>query len=163
MGVKKTGDWAKVMAVSTNLKNDLWLANRNSLKKIGLEGERRAVKHIVDQDLEWQPLSDQYKARKIRQSKSEKILVRSSVYYQAITSQVVNKKQVFAGVLRKVKTDEGDEVADIAKVHEFGSIVRNIPRRPLWGPVMEEIKAWLKETDFMDRNALNFLKRKYGI
>jgi hypothetical protein len=135
------------------------------LRQIGMEGERLAKEHMVNQDLGWTPLNADYLKRKTtpvkgKRRKSEKILIASSSYLQAITS-VATRKQVFVGVLRGVRNDEGQEIANIARIHEYGSTKRKIPARPLWRVVAQELSGSpVTRRSFITAAYIHF-KRKY--
>lgn len=147
--VKKFGDWVRVEALIGDLANMAQKAKEVSLMNWGLKAEGLAKKHINNQDLGWKELDIKYLASKIRKGYSENILVRTSDYFQAITSWVDTPNEtVYAGV-KKAKMDvEGHIIADIAAVHEYGTKDGRIPARPLWQPVFEETMKWFKTSDY---------------
>lgn len=140
MGVKKTGDWQKVRNITNVLKAMLKDAQKKCLMRWGLKAEGLAKGHISAQDLGWKPLKAKTVAVKIKAEHSENILVMTSSYFQAITSYVKGDT-VYAGVKKGTKTSNMDLVF-IAAVHEYGSVSRNIPARPLWKPVFNETMVW---------------------
>ena len=107
------------------------------MKRWGLKAERIAKLHISKQDLNWRALKPKYKASKIMAKLSQNILVATSSYFGSITSYVEDET-AYAGVKKEAKNKEGDVLADIAKVHEYGSETMQIPARPLWKPTFEE-------------------------
>jgi len=157
MGMKKTGDWDEVRKLIDTAPQRVQAINQRSLQRVGLKAERMAVKFIKNQSLSWAPLNPAYLKWKLDNNKSEKTLVSDSTYFQSITS-IVEKNVAFAGVSKKVKNADGDTVADIARIHEFGSVARNIPARPLWGVVFKHIKTFVVNKNFFAREVINELK-----
>lgn len=155
MSLKKIGDWAKVTTLVKNLQNDLKHAQDLSLKRFGLKAEAISVGHISKQDLPWPALKPSTTAQKVRQGFSENILVRSSLYFESITSYVISDVS-YIGVRRNVKTKDGQVLANIAAIHEFGSKSANIPARKLWEPTLRETVEWNEQNNnpveiFLDR------------
>ncbi len=146
MGIKKVGNWSKVALVIGNLANEMKLAQELSLKRWGLKAEGLAKKHITAQDLGWQKLDPKTIAEKIRKGYSENILIATSSYFQSITSWT-DKNVALAGVKKGVTNQDGEEIANIAAVHEFGGRDGNMPARPLWQPVFKETMEWFVTSD----------------
>ncbi len=152
-----------VQQIATDIEN----IKREPMRQLGLKGEALAKGHMRDQDLGWQSLSPKYLKRKQQSKKgkrrrSEKILIDTSSYFQSITS-FTTRDTVQIGVMRGVKNEDGQEIANIAKVHEYGSTKRNIPARPLWQVVLRELNAHIVSTRPFLRSARIYFKRKYGI
>lgn len=144
MTMRRVGQWDVANALTSNLKRDLKRARDISLKRFVLIGEKIVLGHMAKQDLNWEPLSDKYKSWKEKKGYSNKILIRTSTYFQAITGWV-NDGTALIGVKRNVQNEEGEEIANIAKIHEYGSDARNIQARPLWGPSWKEARTeWFK-------------------
>lgn len=145
-GMKKVGNWKGVNNVISTLANDLDDSCRKSAMQFGLIAEGIAKEHISKQDLPWPALSEDYVEDKKDAGLSENILVSTSTYFQSITSWAEKQKGYigFAGVKKRVLNKDGEEVADIAKTHEYGTSIagRNknvtIPARPLWQPTIQE-------------------------
>ena len=140
--VDRVGDWAGVANMVAHLTEEMNKAKELSLKRWGLKAERVSKMHISSQDLGWKPLTPAYKATKIRKGLSENILVATSSYFQSITS-FVEGDTVYAGVKKEVKNKDGEVIADIAKLHEYGSQSGQIPARPLWQPTFSEVIEWV--------------------
>jgi hypothetical protein len=124
------------------------VANKTALMKIGLSAEKDAKATIRDQSENWAKLSPKYLAyktstspkRKQQKRYSEKILIRTSSYFQSITSFVKDDK-AYIGVTVSAKNSEtGQSIAEYARVLEYGSVSKNIPPRPLWSSVLERVK-----------------------
>ena len=130
-------------------------------KVMGLAGEKGidiAHQHMNNQDLNWQPLHPRTVERKKKRS-SDKILIDTSTYAQSITQKYSKlKRQVFIGVLRSAQSSQGQQLTNIARVHEFGSVARNIPKRPLWHPTKDEVKKWVKKYNPMSKIVSNLTK-----
>ena len=149
MGLEKVGNWAQGVKAVEELGKKMLQAQEIALKRVGLYAEGQAKLHIRNQDLGWKPLQPKTIADKIRKGFSTNILVQTSSYFQAITSWVDKDKGVaYVGVKKQVRNKEtGELVADIAKVHEFGSKSGNIPARPLWQPVNREALEFMKKPE----------------
>ena len=158
---QKFGDWQKVRILVANLPKEADRINHQSLMQVGLKAERLAVKHMANQDLGWKPLNKEYLAKKIAKGGSEKTLIDTSTYFQSITSGV-DGRVAMAGVFRKARHPDGRVVADIARDHEFGVKKKNLPARPLWGPVFREVSGWIKKEKFFARRLHDELMKKYG-
>lgn len=146
-GMKKIGNWRGVNDIISTLASDLDDSCKKSAMQFGLIAEGIAKEHISNQDLPWPPLSEDYVEQKKKKGLSENILVATSTYFQSITSWAESTgigHTGYAGVKKKVVNEDGEEVADIAKTHEYGTSIagRNknvtIPARPLWQPTIKE-------------------------
>lgn len=160
----KVGDWNKIGLLIQNMPMELKKAQVTALKHWGLKAEAIAKKHISAQDLGWKPLKPETISAKVRAGYSENILVATSSYFQAITSWVDTKEmKAHAGVKKTAKDADGNMIADIAAVHEFGSESGNIPKRELWHPTFKETLEWFKKSN--SRPAIIFAKniKKYGV
>lgn len=144
---KLVGDWLKVDHITKKLEQLGKDTMVEGLVKTGLFAEGTAKKHMSRQDLGWKALNKEYKESKSAKGLSTNILVATSAYFQAITS-FSKGKQVNVGVKKVARDKEGNEIANIAAVHEFGSSKRNIPARPLWQPTLEETTKWLSKNGF---------------
>lgn len=158
--IKKFGNWNLVGDLVNNLHQDIKESNKIMLKRIGLEAEKRAVDHLQKQDLSWEALKPETLKRKTKKGLSEKILIATSSYFQSITSWA-DSQTAYAGVKRTARNKEGQEIANIAKIHEYGSKVRNIPARPLWKPVFREMIAYIRRENLFAKAFLDKVKKKY--
>ena len=159
--IERVGDWANVANLVAHLSEEMEKAKELSLKRWGLKAERVAKLHISSQDLGWKQLSSKYQAQKIRKGLSENILVATSSYFQSITSYVEDDT-AYAGVKKEVKNKDGEVIADIAKLHEFGSKSGNIPARPLWTPTYSEVIEWHFKENMPEKYFLQAIRR-YGV
>lgn len=190
-GIEKLGDWAKMRKLSRDLKTDLKKVNHKTLMKVGLFAEAQAVKAIESQELPWHPLSEKYLKKKIAAGESEKTLVATSTYLASITStpgvgmmvrdaqgkftgratvpsansggSSVPANTVFVGVLKGVKDENGEEVANIAATLEYGSEKRNIQARPLWSVVYRRTEQYVVFTNIFAEEAYKFIIKRHGI
>ena len=138
---RKTGDWRKVNMMTRSIQAEMEKSRMLSLKRFGLKVEAVAKMHISNQDLGWAPLNPKYLAQKIKKGLSNNILVATSSYFQSITSYVILDTS-YTGVKKHVTEKDGTFVADIAKLHEYGSDSSGIPARPLWKPTINEVMVW---------------------
>lgn len=141
---QRYGDWDVTLSMAQHLHDDVTDANKVVLKNIALMAESIAVKHIRNQDLRWAPLSPRYAAWKKKNRRSYKIYISTSDFMQSVTSQVNSfGTQSVAGVFKKSRNRDGQVIADIGKMLEWGSIKKGIPARPLWRPTYEEVRRYL--------------------
>lgn len=149
MKVEKTGNWRGANKTVRSLQHEMRNAQNTALKRWGLFAERTAVGHISRQDLRWRALKPATISAKVRQGYSENILIRSSTYFQSITSYVL-KDTAYAGVRKQINYGNGMEVANIAAIHEFGTKDGRIPARPLWQPTYKETTIEIIENPTMN-------------
>lgn len=162
--IKRVGDWDKVARVISNLSSEMQKAQIQSLQQWGLKAEALAVGHMSTQDLGWEELKASTIASKVRKGQSENILIATSSYFGSITSWVdKGTSTVYAGVRRTERDKDGNIIADIAKLHEYGSSARGVPARPLWQPTLDELSEWFPKSK--SRPSEIFIKniKKYAI
>jgi hypothetical protein len=160
--IKKVGDWENIKSLVNNMHKDLEASRLIALKRWGLLAEGIAIKHISSQDLNWEALQPSTISGKVRLGYSENILVRSSTYFSSITSYV-RKDTALAGVKKEAKYADGEKVANIAAIHEYGSPDRNIPARPLWEPTLNEARTIIKKDKKFDPTAIFLAKLRLKI
>lgn len=144
--VELSGDWSALKRVlneaSPKLKSESRRTIGRQLKKI----EAKVLSHIDNQDLEWTPLSEKYAATKERKKLSPDILRASNQMYQNITTHQEDNFSGAVGVKRGVKEKNGQDVTDIALIHEQpDDDGKKIPARKLWKPTFDEMKAGIGE------------------
>lgn len=154
-GVHKIGDWNRVKLLIGNLSKEIEISRLLALKQFGLKAEGTAKSHLSMQDLPWVALAPKTIAAKVRRGESENTLIATSDYLQSITSYVHNGVS-YAGVRKESINNEGDVIADIARVHEYGT--KDIPARPLWQPTFVETLKWFKKSSD-SRPDVIFMKR----
>lgn len=162
MGVSKFGDWDKVTRLIDSLDKECKKVQKKCLMRWGLQAERISKQHITNQDLNWTALKIDYVEWKKRQTKpnlSEKILIATGSYLQSITSYVINDT-VYVGVRKSAKDDKGNDIALIARVHEYGYHSLGIPERPLWKPTLEETLQWHVANNDPAKMLIDNLKNK---
>ncbi|MCU0439359.1 MAG: hypothetical protein MUC49_15810 [Raineya sp.] len=157
--IKKFGDWNKVESLVRNLDTMLKKANHQALQKITKEAEKRVIDHLDNQDLSWEPLSASYKNDKVRKGLSNGILIASQDFRNAITS-IITSDTGFVGIPKGKRNREGEELEIIAAVHEFGSEKRNIPKRQLWGPTLEEVSLWIRSNNIPEQEVEKEFKKR---
>jgi len=162
--MRKIGNWAGARKLTSSLGLEMEKARFLSLMRWGLKAEGLAKTHMSKQDLGWKPLKPETISRKIRKGYSENILIETSSYFQSITSWVDKKSAtVFAGVKKVARNKDGEEIANIAAVHEYGSRSGSIPARPLWQPVFEETMEWHFKNNQPEFYFLKAMAKKYGL
>ncbi len=141
MGVDFTGDWKRVLdkldRMAVRVKTDTGKAMGRSLAKV----ERAVLGHIDDQDLEWMPLTEDYLDKKEENGLDPDILRATNQMYENITTDQPDEFSGAVGVTRGVLTKDGEEVTEIALIHEQpdddGTVM---PARKLWKPTFQEVK-----------------------
>jgi hypothetical protein len=162
--MKKVGDWDAAAKMISSLEFYCVVARNISLRRFGLKAEGIAKQHISSQDLGWEELKPRTVAKKIRGGLSEKTLVATSSYFQAITSWVqTTHGTVCIGVRRDTIGKDGQEVHEVARIHEFGSQAQGIPARPLWTPTLQEAVAWHQQVNTPEMILKKKLKQQYGV
>ncbi|WP_375560279.1 hypothetical protein ACE193_21615 [Bernardetia sp. OM2101] len=158
MPVKRTGDFGKANKLFSNFVENVTKAERTVIAKVALKAEQMAVDRIKSQPSEWKRLNPAYLKRKLGGSwgrirkdgkrdkrfknKSEKILIASSTYINSITSNTTSLVG-YAGVPKSAKYDNSESVAKIAAIHEYGSTKNNIPARPVWMVVKNQMETYI--------------------
>lgn len=158
-GMKKVGRWDIAGFMTGSLNKDIIASNTIVLKQIGLELEGTIVKRILSQPSEWPALNPEYLKRKVKEGKSNQMLIATSSMLNAITSNVTYPF-VVAGVKRGVFNEEGEMVAEIAAIMNFGSEARNIEPRDFLTKPDRDMRKKIAGGLF-SRKLLEFLKKKY--
>lgn len=158
--MERFGNWGAISRLVKNIDRDLIEARKISLRRFVLFAEGSAKKHLRDQDLKWKPLSAKYLVAKVKRGGSGKILIDTSTYFRNITGYIKNETAL-VGIKREAKDKKGNVLANIARVHEFGSPARNIPARPLWQPVLKESIEYMKKSGNPAVIYLELIENKY--
>jgi hypothetical protein len=141
MGADLTGDWTKLLSVlngvATKCQGDLGKKIGQSVKKI----ERKVLDHVDAQDLGWDELTGDYAESKERKGLSPDTLRASNQMYSNITTDQPDDYTGAVGVKRGVQNQDGEDVTDIAIIHEQpDNDGKKIPARKLWEPTFNEMK-----------------------
>jgi hypothetical protein len=139
--MRKTGNWNGISRLISTMPDTLADARRLSLRRWSLKAEGVAKGHMSAQDLGWTALKAKTVAAKLKEGKSELILIATSSYFQSITSWSTDDTAL-AGVKKGTRGKDGQIIDVVAAVHEFGSPSKNIVARPLWQPTLEETMRW---------------------
>jgi hypothetical protein len=158
MSVRRFGDINKAESLFRNLVNNMTKAERAILKEVSLKAEQLAVDRIKSQPSEWKALSPSYLQWKISKGYSENMLIKTSSMIQSITSGV-DGLTGYAGVTKTARNKEGESVANIAAVHEYGSVKMNIPARPVWQVVHRQVIQYIVFTPTINEHLKGALLR----
>lgn len=143
--VQLTGDWSHLKRVLDQAAPNIRKTSRRTLGQQVKKIEAAVLSHIDEQDLGWEALNEQYAKSKERKGLSPDILRASNTMYQNITTDQPDDFTAACGVKRGVKDANGQDVIDIALIHEQpdddGKI---IPARKLWQPTYTEMLPKLK-------------------
>lgn len=159
---KKTGtygDWNGALKILKGLQKrteqNIMLATKRNAMML-----RDKIKLTIrNQRSEWPELSEITIARK----GSSKMLIDHADMLNSVTYSLVDNKSFFIGVPRSAENSDGDNIADIAKQHEFGAETDKIsslgtkftvviPQRAFVAPTLEENKLaiannWIAAVD----------------
>jgi len=161
-GIYRTGKWGDARRFFGQLKPAWNEAKKKALQRIGLQGEAIVIENMTFLQSEWKDLSASYLAYKVKKGYSNKILFKTSSMFQSITSWTEGNT-AYIGVKRTARNKDGEEIANIAMVMEFGSKKRNIPERPLYKPSKKELKEWLEKRDIFKEEMLKAIQKKTGL
>lgn len=134
----------KAVGLINSLKEMLTIASKQTALDVGDKAQKLLIAHIDNQDLNWIPLSEKYLQKKKKEGLQTNIWEATSDLKKAIAISQFDKS-VAIGVLKGRKNREGEDLALIASVLEYGSAKRNIPARPLFRYTAEELKSYIKE------------------
>lgn len=141
MGVDLTGDWEKCLGTLANGADNIKRNMSRTIRRKMVDVERIVLAHVDRQDLGWDELSDDYAAQKERKGLSPDTLRASNQMYSNITTRQIDSFTGAVGVKRGVKTKDGEDITDIALIHEQpDNDGKKIPARKLWEPTFNEIK-----------------------
>lgn len=138
-GVNKIGDWGKVTKIVSSLKKTFEKVRLRHLTWIKDEAVSIIKAHIDAQDLNWEALSNEYRKAKQKEGFDGDIYKRTGRFIESIEGRLVDRESVFVGIKNGARSQDGEDLAMIAAVLEYGSRGKNIPARPLWEPSMEEV------------------------
>lgn len=159
---QKFGDWDIVMNLCRNMPEDIKASNRQTLLVLAGKAEALAKKHINAQDLKWAPLNPEYVAQKVQKGYDERTLLRKHDYINSITHFLSDQgMRAHAGVPKNAKSD-GELIYKYAAIMEFGSVVRGIPARPLWAPVLKEIHEYVRENSIFSKGVIKAFRKRTG-
>ncbi len=163
MTFEKTGDWNIVVDVTNNLNNDLKKSSKETLFQVAQRAEKLAMAHLRKQDLPWKPLSERYKSWKAKTGLSTKTLIAKESYMKSIKSKVNPEGTIaFAGVAKGVINEDGMTIEKYAAIQEYGSVKRNIPARKLWGPVVAEVKEYMRKNNLFSKDGISKMRMRTG-
>lgn len=162
--IKKFGDWEKARKLSNGLGDEISHANKVALMQVGLQTERMVVKYIQSQPKEWPSLDPKYLRYKERKGYSNLMLRKTGTYINSIRSYVEDANSlVFVGVKKEIQNEDGEVLANIGAVMEYGSEKRNVKARPHFGPIRTEMLRKIQEEKLFTKFLNESLRRKYGL
>ena len=162
---KKVGNWGGANRLTKEIGGDISHAVGIALMRVGLETERKVVKYIQRQPMTWEPLSDEYKARKAAQGYSNLMLRRTGDYINRITSTVApDKMSVFVGVRKGVaKKGSDQEMWQIGAILEYGTKDKTTPARPHFRPVNNLMRKKIVSKDLFGKAVWDYIKTKHSL
>lgn len=123
----------------------LYTLHRQSLEKAVKELYDYIIEVLDTQRYKWKPLKPKYKESKLKKGLSGKILIATGEYYNAIEYKIT-PTEIYVGLPNAVHQESGLPYNILARIHEFGSVTRNIPPRPLWRPALSWwVRKWNSE------------------
>ena len=141
MGARFTGDFDRCMGALDRLANQVKDKTGRQIGRCIKQIEARVLDHMDAQDLGWEALSPEYAKRKEAKGLSPDILRASNTMYSNITTHQSDDFTGAVGVKRGVKTKDGEDVTDVAIIHEQpDNDGKKIPARKLWEPTFREME-----------------------
>ncbi len=141
MGVEFTGDLDKLMGILNGAADGVKKEMSQEIGRGLVKAEGRVLDHMDKQDLGWEDLNPDYEAQKEKKGLSPDTLRASNQMYSNVTTQQTDAFSGMVGVQRGVKTKDGEDITDIAIIHEQpDNDGTKIPARKLWEPTFNEIK-----------------------
>lgn len=160
---QKFGDWDIIMDLCKHMPAEIKASNKETLMILAGRAEAAAKKHINAQDLKWAPLDPDYLAKKVQKGYDERIYILKGNYLKSITHFMSDSgTKSYAGITKKAKSDTGQLIHEYAAVMEFGSVVRGIPPRPLWAPVLKEVYEFAKSNKIFSKMVLKAFRKRTG-
>jgi len=142
MGVSFTGDWDKLKRTLDGVARKFESETGKQIGKAIMKIERKVLDHIDEQDLGWEPLTEPYAKRKEKLNLGPDTLRATNTMYENISTYQPNDFEGAVGVTRGVKTKDGEDITDIAIIHEQpDNDGKKIPARKLWEPTMKEMEG----------------------
>jgi hypothetical protein len=140
--VELSGDWSRLKQVLNQAAPKMKAESRRTIGRQLHKIEAKVLGHIDKQDLEWDELSPAYAASKAKKKLSPDILRATNQMYSNITTAQEGSFSGAVGVKRGVKSKDGEELTDIALIHEQPEDDgTKIPARKLWKPTFDEMKT----------------------
>lgn len=139
MGCQKTGDWAKVEKLFAGIGERFKANVEAATKKNGVLLKTTIIQAFEQQGPGWQAHSPAYAKRKKRMGK-EQILITTGQLMGSISTHYPAFNEGFVGVKKGTASKGGQDIVNIAAVHEFGSPKRKIPARPFIAPAGEKCR-----------------------
>lgn len=142
--IKLFGQWEETIRILSKLSPEIKQSSIKAQLKLCRDVAKRIKAHLVNQDLNWPPLSSKYLEQKLKKGGDPRTLINNSDYYNAISVwRIGNQNLVMVGVKsglysRNLKGRNKIDIARIAAIHEF-SRGKRIPRRELWNPTIQEM------------------------
>ena len=140
MGAALTGDWQKCLKTLDGAANNIKRKSSRAIRRKMIDVESIVLAHMDDQDLGWE-VDEKYTARKEAKGLSPDALRATNQMYSNITTHQENDFTGSVGVKRGVKTKGGEDITDVALIHEQpDNDGKVIPARKLWEPTFNEVK-----------------------
>jgi len=147
MEVSRFGDWEKAKQVlGSNLGARLAQALRQATVKNAMLLVREIKKGITSQAPGGVPFV-QLAQSTIERKGSSKALIDTGFLLASVT-QLILGDRAFVGLLRGARNKEGDEMANIGAIMEYGATINHpngaviiLPPRPFLHPVMEQYRG----------------------
>ena len=162
------GDWEKTKSLIDGLPVTIKLgslAGQNSAAQKFLTILRRNIRENGG-SIGWPPLSEKYKAWRERNGfSSDNMFVLTGLYYRSINIWN-NGNTVYVGMknnTRNMRTGGKLTLVEIATVLEYGSTLRKIKARPLWGPSFKQLGGSARIKGLIIWHIRNQIFKRHGV
>lgn len=127
MSVQKYGDWGKALEIMRGIEAKYDRAVTRGLNRVGVYVRDKIKRGIRDQAPGGKQFAPLHPAT-IAAKGSSKALINNGDMVGAITYKITSPEQVFVGLLRTAKNKQGEELANLGHIHEYGRIVKVTPK-----------------------------------
>lgn len=138
--VKKIGNWDGAIDFFKQMGYRVKTVSLQSQQEICKDLRDRVIKHILAQDMGWEPLAKSTQRIKNQNHKTDVYLDTELYIHNIITWRVGNT--FLTGIKKGIAYNRKGSFANvdrIAALNEFGSAGDRVPVRPLWEPTIMEL------------------------
>lgn len=138
-----TGDWKKAKRTIQLLPTFTKVLNERLLTAVSERFYQALIAHLREQDLALEPLSKWYSLWKTKRGLDGRILIATGQMVGEIRIHE-NGNEKFVGIKGGKRHQSGIDIALLALVHEYGSVARGIPARPVYRLTVAELRRELE-------------------
>jgi len=141
--VTLTGDWAKTQRIMSSMPKFISVLRKRIVQVLASRYYDALKHHLESQDLPLAPLNDWYRQWKEKHGLDSRILIATGELMDNIKIYDIAIGKAFIGIKGGKQHKGGIDMALLALIHEYGSVERGMPARPLYRLTFEELKSQL--------------------